>query len=84
MTEVQKLNTLMSKLIEGANEALESDHLSVCAKNSGFEQARLNIRRQVKAQREAFVQIQRLLNGEDGRFSDCGIPYCTLEDGTDA
>ena len=77
MTDAQKLNALMSKLIEGANEALESDHLTQYA--GGFEQARINTRKQVTAQRDAFTQIKRLLEGESGHFSDCGIPHCTLE-----
>ena len=77
MTDTQKLDALMSKLIEGANQALESDHLTKYA--GGFEQARIDTRKQVNAQRHAFVQIKRLLEGGSGHFSDCGIPHCTLE-----
>tara|TARA_R100000353_G_scaffold60907_2_gene48162 strand:+ start:324 stop:596 length:273 start_codon:yes stop_codon:yes gene_type:complete len=78
--ELEKLNKLLNLLIKGTNEALASDHLSKYA--GYFEQSRINLRNQAEGQKEAFIQIQRLINGDDGHFKNCEtISRCNLNIG---
>ena len=77
--KIKRLEKVIEALINGADQNLDSSHMNEYA--GYFEEARIMTKNATQAQKDAFIQIQRLLNGEDGHFRNQNIKANLNESG---